>query len=136
MLYIGGIAFMLRGSIVTCTDLANVTEKITEMNTSRIYKQIISKGSGSTNSSLHFPTVFPIDWTSSEEEHLSVLNAPYDYILLTDCVFSVTLAPYLVDTIRRCSNHKSVVYVSNKNINIILIVIVNINSFYYLLDLS
>lgn len=83
------------------------------------------------------PIAFPIDWTiptggqipltispisssltamegvgssSMEADDVSVPQPPYDYVLLTDCVFSSVLVPDLVSTIRHCCGVHTVVY--------------------------
>lgn len=108
---LGGITFMLKGANVTFTDMVSVVETILADNVNRVYKKLTSQGTIMGGLKVLQPTIFPIDWTFSESEQRSsgLLDGGYDYILLTDCVFSATLAPYLVATILRCSHSKTVV---------------------------
>ena len=50
------------------------------------------------------------DGTAGAAKTWAPLTAPFDVVLLTDCVFSVHLVPDLVRTIRQCTGPRSVVY--------------------------
>jgi len=107
---LGGISFMLKGSLVTFTDMSSVVQTILARNVSHVYKKLTSQGTIGGFPILE-PKVFPLDWSFSESEQRAsgILESGYDYILLTDCVFSTRLAPFLVATILRCSHAKTIV---------------------------
>ena len=82
-----GLAGIL-GCAVTFTDLPDVVTQFTSINTNRIYNQLKSKGSGYLRSEIHPPIVKPLDWTwDNDLLNTTIQEAPYDYVLLTDCVF-------------------------------------------------
>lgn len=143
---LGGLAFMLKGSKVTFTDLENVTTRLTERNVQAIYMQaktsmdvlVNEPDKGKVANQLFKPVILPIDWTHNPlsieakqkaietEDKLAAStsintninissfpalleNAPYDIVLLTDCVFSVELAQHLVNTILCCCGPRTTV---------------------------
>jgi predicted nicotinamide N-methyase len=109
---LGGISLMMKGARVTLTDLQKVTESLTSVNANRIFSQLNSKGQGALPKPIVPPSIFALDWTdfNSFEESGGLANGTYDIVLLTDCVFSVTLAIPLVDCIKKlCSSH-SIIY--------------------------
>ena len=58
----------------------------------------------------HEPVVKVLDWTATEAEQDNVMiDKPYDYVLLTDCVFSELLSKSLVATIMRACNKNTIV---------------------------
>mmetsp|Transcript_2071 Transcript_2071/g.2185 ORF Transcript_2071/g.2185 Transcript_2071/m.2185 type:complete len:265 (-) Transcript_2071:953-1747(-) len=108
---LAGISLMMKGSKVTLTDMQKVTESLTAINVNRIYSRLRSKGKAFPNT-LSPPSVFPLDWIDfkSFEEVSGLADCPYDIVLLTDCVFSASLAIPLVDCIRRLSGTNSTIY--------------------------
>ena len=104
---LAGISLMLRGAAVTLTDLEAVTSQLTRPNAMKVYHQFIGMGNiGGVP--LIRPTIASIDWTLYESPcDDSSLNTSFDYILLTDCVFSRSLVHGLVSTIRKYSGSKS-----------------------------
>lgn len=106
---LAGISLMLRGAAVTMTDLEAVTSQLTQPNAMRIYHKFIGMGNVG-GVPLIRPIVTSIDWTqhaSTNNDSDSSLHTTYDYILLTDCVFSRSLVHELVSTIRKYSGLKS-----------------------------
>lgn len=118
------------GAIVTLTDLPEVIETLTRGNctvssffvsssqlvllikpptsqSQRVYHQMMSCGQSTLLGPLHEPTVLPINWTMDTPTEAV---APYDVVLLTDCVFSVTLVPHLLRQIRNLSGPKTIIY--------------------------
>lgn len=90
----------------------------------KVYKQLTSRGKGS-GAPVLAPIVHAIDWTTfSVEEIIGLRNIaveaecsvpatsppPYDFILLTDCVFSVSLVPHLIRILRDCSGLHTEIY--------------------------
>lgn len=64
------------------------------------YNKMISMGS--IGLTLHRPQVIALDWTQPCE---ALNGCTFDIILLTDCIFSVTLTDALIGTILRyCTN--------------------------------
>eukprot|EP00601_Ochromonadales_sp_CCMP2298_P010602 CAMPEP_0173267452 /NCGR_PEP_ID=MMETSP1142-20121109/29773_1 /TAXON_ID=483371 /ORGANISM="non described non described, Strain CCMP2298" /LENGTH=226 /DNA_ID=CAMNT_0014203573 /DNA_START=127 /DNA_END=803 /DNA_ORIENTATION=+ len=61
---LGGLAFTMKGAKVTLTDLACVTESLTEANAQAIFAQLTTVAANS-GGLLHRPAVFPIDWTDN-----------------------------------------------------------------------
>jgi protein N-lysine methyltransferase METTL21D len=108
---LAGIAFMLRGALVTCTDMEKVTTNLTERNVLNIYTQIKlereSNGETVSNSILLRPSVVSVDWTHPDRN--PNLLEVYDYVLLTDCVFSMELVDDLVRTILHYSGPKTTI---------------------------
>jgi predicted nicotinamide N-methyase len=104
---LAGISLMLKGADVTFTDLQVVTSKLTSLNVFKIYNHFIGKGSiGSVKYIL--PKVTSIDWTKHESPEIDdALILSYDFILLTDCVFSKALVPDLVSTLLKYSTVKT-----------------------------
>ena len=99
---LAGIAMMMRGAKCTLTDLEIVTTSLTEENANDMYN--MCKASLYTSSfELTKPEVMPLDWT----KHYQVPSESYDFILLTDCVFSPQLAEPLVSQLLRLSNRKT-----------------------------
>ena len=98
---LAGIAMMMRGAKCTLTDLEIVTRSLTEENANNMYN--ICKSNLFTSSfELTRPEVMPLDWTVQYPPTES-----YDYILLTDCVFSPYLAEPLVSQLLRLSDRKT-----------------------------
>lgn len=110
---------MLRGCKVTFTDLPAVMKQLTYPNIIRIYRQLLSSFQRTV---LFPPEFFHLDWTRFEKEEISSdvgdiaqygrldnMKAPYDIILLTDCVFSMEITLDLIRTINLCSGPKTVV---------------------------
>lgn len=108
---LAGISLMMKGSKVTLTDMQKVTESLTTINVNRIFSRLRSKGKAFHNPLLP-PSVFPLDWTDFEsfQEVSGLADCPYDIVLLTDCVFSASLAIPLVDCIRKLSGINSTIY--------------------------
>ena len=174
---LGGIAFMMKGAKVSCTDLEIVTKRLTEKNVEAVYLKLKGSMDTTTSSQTQKPLVYPIDWTqnpicqnllkcsnksgdvdnSATHQHsllatvqatsvdavahcfdniclgpdgkgqtevanvdynvqhstnsfdLLVQGAPYDYVLLTDCVFAAELAVPLVNTILCCCGPRTTV---------------------------
>ena len=112
---LGGVAFMMKGMEVMFTDMSKVTETLTETNANRLYSQLKSKGKGALPYPVLQHTVRALDWTEFESfeafgKSSGSQHALFDYILLTDCVFSAALAIPLVDCIRKLSGTHSIVY--------------------------
>jgi predicted nicotinamide N-methyase len=109
---LSGIAAMMKGCAVTLTDMAKVTESLTTANAQRIYSQLTSQGSGAFAHPLLRPAVFPLDWTDWEsfETLGGAAHAPFDILITTDCVFSVSLVEPLVSCLRKLSGKSSVIY--------------------------
>ena len=109
---LAGIAFMMKGAKVCMTDLNAVTERLTSVNANHLFSQLTSLGTGSLPNRIHRPVVHPLDWTDWDafESTCEYGGTSFDIVLLTDCVFSVSLAPYLVDCIRKFSSNHTVVY--------------------------
>lgn len=99
---LAGMCFMIRGSIVTFTDLPAVIETLTTANVQRIFAQITTGTFGCAVSGLHRPSVLALDWTEDLKPPPLGPEPPYDILLLTDCVFSVDLALHLVAKMRQC----------------------------------
>jgi len=72
-----------------------------------VYRQLTTGGYHSIPVPLHQPTVCAVDWTKSLPLPPEGPSPPYDVILLTDCVFSASLVPYLVATIWQCCGPRS-----------------------------
>lgn len=107
---LGGIAYMMKGAQVTLTDMKKVTDSLTESNAHRLYSQLNGKGKGALPYPLITPTVRALDWTDFESFRSDGEEEEFDFVLLTDCVFSATLAVPLVDCIRKLSGPRSTVY--------------------------
>lgn len=109
---LSGIAAMMKGCAVTLTDMGKVTESLTTSNAERVYAQMTSKGSGAVTHPLLKPAVFPLDWTDWDSFEClgGAADAPFDILLSTDCVFSVSLVEPLVSCLRKLSGKNSVVY--------------------------
>ena len=102
---LAGIALILRGAKVVLTDMKEVVD-LTRLNALRAYNQF------KTVSSLYEPRVVALDWTEDVLTQRNTLGdgAIFDYIVLTDCIFSGSLVPYILDTILRfCAKHTLVV---------------------------
>jgi len=100
---LAGLSFLLRRAHVTFTDTAEVIE-LTKLNAFKTYSKVKSMGT------YHEPVVKVLDWTAAEVEKDNVLqDKPYDYVLLTDCVFSELLAQPLVATILQACDKNTVV---------------------------
>jgi predicted nicotinamide N-methyase len=112
---LAGLSLLLLGCKVTFTDLPDVVTQFTSINTNRIYNQLKSKGSGYLRSEIHPPIVKPLDWTwDNDLLNNTITESPYDIVLLTDCVFSKRLVPFLVQTIIKCSGPKTQVICSHE----------------------
>lgn len=107
---LGGIAYMMKGAKVTLTDMKKVTDSLTELNANRLYSQLNGKGKGALPYPLIIPTVKALDWTDIESFLCDGDEKEFDFIVLTDCVFSATLAVPLVECIRKLSGIRSTVY--------------------------
>jgi predicted nicotinamide N-methyase len=109
---LAGIAMMMKGADMTMTDLPQVVESLTSVNASTLYGQLSTKGSGSFPNPLKPPHIVSLDWNDYERlsNPSSGLSAPYDIVLLTDCVFSASLAPALIGVIKFACGPRSVVY--------------------------
>ena len=68
----------------------------------RIYNKMVSLGS--IGLTLHRPRVVALDWTQPCE---ALSGQTFDLILLTDCIFSVTLTDALIETILRYSTSRT-----------------------------
>lgn len=100
---LAGLSFLLRKACVTFTDTADVIQ-LTTQNAFKTYNKVKRMGS------YHEPIVQVLDWTAPEAEQNIVLQEkPYDYVLLTDCVFSELLAKPLVATILRACSKSTIV---------------------------
>lgn len=100
---LAGLSFLLRKAYVTFTDTADVIE-LTKLNAYKTYNIVKRMGT------YHEPVVKVLDWTATEAEQDNVMiDKPYDYVLLTDCVFSELLARPLVETILRACNKNTIV---------------------------
>jgi len=111
---LAGISLMMLGAKVTFTDLPNVIDQFTKNNSIKIYNQMKSKGSGYLQN-IHEPIIRPLDWTWDDiQQNETITNSPYDIVLLTDCVFSKYLAPFLVKTIMKCTGPKTQVICSHE----------------------
>jgi predicted nicotinamide N-methyase len=99
---LGGLAFMMRGAMVTLTDLDPVVQALTSLNARNIYSKMLTEFS---SVQIHAPKVIPLDWTDFSVNSFD--EEPYDLVLLTDCVFSSDLVPYLVSAIRAFCGPKS-----------------------------
>ena len=100
---LAGLSFLLRKAYVTFTDTADVIE-LTRLNAYKTYSIVKRMGT------YHEPVVKVLDWTAAEAEQDNVMiDKPYDYVLLTDCVFSELLAKPLVATILRACNKNTIV---------------------------
>lgn len=113
---LGGIAMMMRGCQVTFTDLKNVVDELTMENVNTCYRKLSSSES-LTSLSLLRPQVYSLDWSVfakiadvCDAESYKFLLPAYDYILLTDCVFSKDINNDLIETIVKCSSGKTTVY--------------------------
>lgn len=108
---LAGIALMLRGAVVTCTDMRKVVESLTERNVQNIYTQVKlereSNGETIKSTPLCRPCVVSVDWTDPGPND-QLLNC-YDFILLTDCVFSMELVDDLVRTIMYYTGPKTTI---------------------------
>lgn len=112
---LGGFAFMMKGAKVMLTDMQKVTDTLTNSNANRLYSQFSSKGKGILPYPILQHSVLALDWTDFESfEHLGEISGNpiglFDFVLLTDCVFSALLAVPLVDCIRRLTSTNSIVY--------------------------
>ena len=109
---LGGIAFMMKGAKVMLTDLQKVTEALTVTNTNRIYMQLNSKGKGALPYPILQHSVRALDWTDfgSFQSSSDIEVGVFDFILLTDCVFSAALAVPLVDCILKLADTRCTVY--------------------------
>ena len=111
---LAGISLMMLGAKVTFTDLPDVIEQFTISNANRIYNQMKSKGSGYLKD-IHEPIIRPLDWTwDDNQQKETITNSPYDIVLLTDCVFSTYLVPFLVRTILKCTGPKTQIICSHE----------------------
>jgi predicted nicotinamide N-methyase len=99
---LAGLAFMLKGARVTLTDLSEVTKALTSQNANAVYKRALTSWQG--GSTLHEPTVEPIDWTC---EYAAPTEGAFDIVLLTDCIFSSVLTPHLIRQIKRLAGKNS-----------------------------
>lgn len=104
---LAGLSLMILGARVTFTDLPDVVAQFTSINTSRIYNQLKSMGSGYLRSEIHEPIVRPLDWTWDEDMRSNTITDTYDIVLLTDCVFSTKLVPFLIQKIIKASGPKT-----------------------------
>ena len=109
---LGGIAFMMKGAKVMLTDLQKVTEALTVTNTNRISMQLIGKGKGALPYPILPHCVRALDWTAfgSFQSSSDIDVGLFDFILLTDCVFSAALAVPLVDCILKLADTRCTVY--------------------------
>jgi len=105
---LAGLTLLLKGAQVTFTDMAPVVKHMTTPNINRIYGQMVSLGSSSIR--YQRPDIEICDWT----ETYPVPASPYDVCLLTDCVFSPTLAKPLVGQILRLTGPKSTILVCHE----------------------
>lgn len=134
---LGGISMMIKGCRVTFTDIAPVVDALTLSNVRNSFGRLTSQGAHTSISSpIQRPAVRYLDWTSefigpdllsaveataiqsdtveetepeSKIENTTELES-YDIILLTDCVFSVTLVPDLLKTILKfCGTNSTVI---------------------------
>jgi predicted nicotinamide N-methyase len=100
---------MMKGAQVMLTDMQKVTETLTEMNANRMYCQLNSKGKGALPYPVMQHSVRALDWTDWDS-----FKTPdpglFDFVLLTDCVFSALLAEPLVNCISRLTGTHSTVY--------------------------
>lgn len=102
---LAGIALMLRGAKVVFTDMREVVD-LTEVNALRAYHKF------KTVLSLHEPRVTALDWTEDELTQRRTVGEGilFDFVVLTDCIFSGYLVPHILNTILRfCSKHTLVV---------------------------
>ncbi len=99
---LAGIAMMMRGAKCTLTDLEIVTTSLTEKNANVTFNTCKSR-LYTSSFELTRPEVMPLDWT----EEYSPPSESYDFILLTDCVFSSRLAQPLVTQLLRLSNRST-----------------------------
>ena len=121
---------MLKGSIVTFTDLDNVMTQLTIPNVNNSYNKIISKGAY-FDYKIHKPIFETLDWIEisdkidkhkqiqTENPHLNetlneindsiLIEKTYDIILLTDCIFSIDMSDKLVNIINYYSNNKTII---------------------------
>lgn len=118
---LAGIACMMRGALVTLTDLDVVIESMTtgnahvthllitifnvlKLKSSKILQRMYTLCKSNFSSvELHRPVVEALDWIVEypPPEH------PFDIILLTDCIFSPHLASPLVSQLVRLSDKKT-----------------------------
>jgi protein N-lysine methyltransferase METTL21D len=119
---LAGLAMMLRGCKVTFTDLPEVMKQLTIPNITRTYRQLASSYQPTA---IHPPDFLYLDWTAFEKDsavtvdedgvgiarhaRLDIMHAPYDLILLTDCVFSMEVSLDLIRTIGLCSGPKTTI---------------------------
>ena len=113
---LAGLTLMLKGCRVTFTDLSNVVDELTHENVLSTYR----KFSTSPSLCLYKPDVHVLDWfefsknsnSSIRADTYAFLRNTYDYILLTDCIFSMEATDYLIDTILKCSDSKTTIIIS------------------------
>ncbi len=109
---LAGIAFMMRGAVVTFTDMEKVTTSLTDRNVQAIYTQLKcereSNGETIPTAPLSKPMIVSVDWTDQQPNY-EQLQTAYDFILLTDCVFSMDLVDDLVRTIMYYAGPKTTV---------------------------
>ncbi|CAM9286740.1 unnamed protein product, partial [Ectocarpus fasciculatus] len=106
---LGGLSFTMRGATVILSDLDCVVDTLTRDNAEAVYARTVSSNARPTYPVV-MPIVTPLDWRTEYECPPEAPEPPYDIILLTDCVFSVDLAPDLVRTIQTLAGPKSEIY--------------------------
>ena len=98
---LAGLSLMLKGCACTLTDLEPVVKHMTAPNAERTFAKLAS----TSPIRLVRPVTEVIDWTATYPPPA----APYDIILLTDCVFSAALAGSLVQQLLRLSGPNTLV---------------------------
>jgi predicted nicotinamide N-methyase len=109
---LAGMAFLIKGSKVSFTDIPVVVEEITEPNVTKNFRRIVT--SGRTLNTIYDPSVFPLDWKNLESSciyHTEVDKRKlFDYIILTDCVFSEEIVHFLIRAIETFSHKNTSIY--------------------------
>lgn len=104
---LSSLAMLIRGADVTSTDLPSITSLLA----SNVERNLQAIARGADRPRLGESTVFAWDWTTDPAGDFA---PPYDMVIATDCVFSMTLVHHLVRCIEACCHARTDVYICHE----------------------